>query len=761
MVQPHGSIPLRINRAMSKNYFLVRILTNKYSSTIIACSLPSGMGEGMRYRRNHHRSRLPVLVLISAVLGVPGTTYAQDSGSALVLEEVIVTARKREERLIDIPMSAMAMTAEEINARGISNLIDAQYSVPGLTISEFAPGQQRLVLRGIGPSGGGTVGSATVGLYLDEMPINIGSFDALDVRLLDMERVEVLRGPQPTLYGESSMGGAIRYVSANPDLTEFSGSVKTRVGTLTDGNEPYRLSGVVSVPLIQNTLGIRIAAAYEESGGWIDYEPTGQDDVNSSELRTIRAKVLWEPNDEFSASFMYLHNKVDSDFANFSEPDTRKSGLSAPSHNAFEYDLINAVASYDFGPATLLASLGYMDRSIERGGDAAALVGLYEFVLGIVPPGTLTGAGVFFDEEFEMTTQEVRLSSNENEKFNWLLGFYRRDPENPGVSGSFTVPANVAPFDPLRQEFNRKSDAFAVFGEIRYQVTDQIEIGLGGRYFEDDKKVISLLNGAPAGPSKKGKFDTFNPRVDVSYTTAGGNLYYFNAAKGYRSGGFNSAQLPPGFPPLPEDYGPDKVWSYEIGTKQVLLDGRLRFEAAVYYSDWSNVQSPDPRFSPFGVVTGAGDISGPGVDLTLSALLSETLMASLTYGYIGMEYDKDIATHKKGDPVDLTSENSVSFSFDYSRETSLFDGSTVNARADFQYSEGYVISFKPIGVYETGSRTLLSLRAGLQFNNLEVYVYADNVTDDKGVIYPRVPGFLNEPIIGRPRTVGVGVDFNF
>jgi len=703
-----------------------------------------------------NKSNTTLLAALISIFSATGMqiAVAQDEGAAQpkVLEEVIVTAQKREQKLIEVPIAITAMTASEIESRGISSLLEAQYAVPGLTMAEFGPGQQRAQLRGISSPGGAT-SLATIGFYLDEMPVNVGSATALDVRLLDIERIEVLRGPQPALYGEGSMGGTIRYVTARPDLEEFSGRVSGRWGSLTDGDNLYRGSGVLNVPIVEDVLGIRIAVAQEETGGFIDQLSTGEKDVNSAKISTVRTTILWEPSDEFSFSLMALHQDQDQDFLNFAMRDRNTTAI-FPSRNDDEYDIVNAVASYDFGSATLLATVGYLDRVNEMGADSSApfVINFLEAAFGIAP-GIIQGAGFISRNEVEMTTQEIRLQSNGDERFNYLLGYYRRSADKLTISSFETMPAGVLPFDPFASTVLSKTEAYAVFGEVSYRVTENLEVTLGGRYYDDEQTV----------GTDKASFDSFNPRINIAYTLSGGDLVYFNASKGFRSGGMNQI-LPPPLPTPPANFGPEELFSYEIGTKHAFNDNRVNLELAAYYNDWKEVQAPNPAFVPFLILTNTGNISGMGVDLSVSAMLSDHWTVGGTFGYVGMEYDTDTGAHIKGDKPDLTPDKTWSANLEYHSPISAFGGTEFSARVDYQYTAGYTMTlrdFFPLDpVASTGSRAILNFRAGLDFDRFSTYLFADNIMDDDGELAPAAAS-LPEPVIGRPRTVGIGFNFEF
>ncbi|MEM9530979.1 MAG: TonB-dependent receptor [Pseudomonadota bacterium] len=706
--------------------------------------------------------RTAILVSSSLLcIGAPVVSLAQDVGDeALTIEEIVVTAQKREERIFDVPLSVTAITGDEIAERGITNLLDAQYAVSGLTLTEFGPGRQRAQLRGTGTAGGAT-GLATVGFYIDEVPLvaNAGGAGP-DIRLLDMARVEVLRGPQPTLYGEGSMGGTIRYITADPDLTAFSGNVGASYGSVTDGSESWRAQAVLNVPLIEDQLGVRFALAEEQIGGWIDSIVDGQDDVNEADITTLRGKLLWQPNDRFSLSAMLLHQELDQPYQNFGGAD-RTTITGFPTGNVDEYDIFNLTASYEFDQFTVLGTVGYIDR------EGGAIFDLTAFGVAFfeappefggfgVPPGLITRVGLTSDFEYTMSSQELRLTSNGDGPLNYNVGIYHRDPETDSNSVTLTEPnaiQDLIGFDPFSGgPVTNESNAFAVFGDVSYAFNDQWEVLLGLRYYEDERTQRSL-----APTPREAEFDTTNPRINIAYTPTDNSTYYFNAAKGFRSGGFN-VQIP-GFN-IPPDFGPEDFNSFEVGTKQIAFDGRLSWELAAYYNDWTDIQAPAPAAAiPF--FTNAGEASGPGVDFSLRALLGEEFTLGVTYGWTDMEYDTDSGDRQRGDSLDLVADDTASVSLDWARQ--IAGGTELRARADYQHTSGFTLTVRspPFNqVNATDSRDVFNLRFGASFGNYEAYVFANNVTDDDGTLYPII-GTNLEPVLPIPRVIGAEFRVSF
>ena len=258
----------------------------------------------VRFDRRFASAALALTLSSTTALAAQAETTELDT-----LEEIIVTAQRREQRILDVPMSITALTGDALTRQGATSLLDIASRVPGLSTSQFSAGQNRVQLRGISS----LQGLPTVGAYLDETSINVNvqgggaspTFGA-DIRFIDLDRVEVLRGPQATLYGEGSMGGTIRYITRDPDLQKSSFGFESVAGGVEDGSELYRANVVVNMPVAEDVFALRFAGGYERSPGWIDYTAIGKEDANDATAKTARLKALWKISDAFSANLSLL-----------------------------------------------------------------------------------------------------------------------------------------------------------------------------------------------------------------------------------------------------------------------------------------------------------------------------------------------------------------------------------------------------------------------------------------------------------------------
>ena len=692
-----------------------------------------------------------IMFLIPTGATAQDTADEREAQAGTDRDVIIVTAQKREERIIDVPLAITAITGTEIERRNSSSLIDLQYTVPGLSLTQNGPGQQRIQLRGITTSNG----LPTVGQYLDEMPLSIDdNTQALDLRLLDIERVEVLRGPQGTLYGEGSMGGTIRYITTDPVLTRFEADAEAQVGMIADGGVAWRVNGVVNVPIVEDRVGVRLLAGYEDTGGWIDSLVTGEKDINKARILTLRGKLLAQITDNLEASILFLHQEQEQDYQNYGI--NRKSASLVREMNNPNYDLLNAVVRLDLGWANLINSFGYQSAKnatrTDLSGAYVPLLPLFGF-----PAGFITSVGLDSTSDIEVLTDEIRLSSSPGGAFEWTVGLYGRTLDRTGASLTTTAPG-VAPFDFISATSTAESDAWAAFGELTWRTTERLTVTAGLRYFEEKRTLaaVSASFGVPASNANEDSFDSLNPRLNISYDISPNGLVYASAAKGFRSGGFNAAAAGG-----PLSYDPEKLWTYEAGAKHQFFDRRLTVEGAVYYTDWDDVQSS--FFNPgaaLGFITNGGKVKGWGIDASLSARPTDGLTLIATYGWNNMEYKTASAEHAVGDPVDYAVRESWSGSIDYRRPVT--DNAMGFARLDYQHAGPSFIINRGSGVNtRIDSRDLLNAAVGIDLGALEVSLFVSNLTDDDTPIVPGPIGLIRQDVEQTPRVIGVNTKLHF
>jgi iron complex outermembrane receptor protein len=511
-------------------------------------------------------SRLRNAVLL-ALLG-PGVAFAQQPG-ARPLEEIIVTAQKRSESLQEIPFSVAAVTEENIRRSGSSNIVELARNVSGLAITDLGPGQSQVAIRGI--SAGQVVRDQpgvkeSVGIYLDESPISIALFTP-DLDLYDVERVEVLRGPQGTLFGAGSSSGTVRYITRQPEPDAFSASTELGLASVQDGEVGYNVKAAVNIPLAQ-TAALRLVGYYSELPGFIDsiYPDRGKrDDVNSGERTGVRAALRFQPNDQFSITPRVVYQKLETDgypridvwnilgnpYTTTESPvryGERTQVTQIREGIEDEFTLADLKLEYDFGPVTLTSITSYTDRQVTVVRDASQLSGsvTYDLQEAYTDEGAIS-ADVRLDSplidatDLNAFSQELRLSSNDPDAMvRWLVGaFYQKIDRDygqtlptpgydarvisrlsitPGLdSTAFGAPPDHPYFSDLTYDFEQ----YAIFGEATWQFTDQWSLTAGLRWYDFSEDRLLTFAGIFADQGytdEPGKTDSdgISPRAILS-----------------------------------------------------------------------------------------------------------------------------------------------------------------------------------------------------------------------------------------------------
>ncbi len=683
------------------------------------------------------------------------TRNAQAGKERGPLEEITVTALKREQRLIDIPISVAAITGKDLDSKGITDLQSLSFSVPGLFVSETGSNQRRISIRGIGNTFGD---SSLVGIYLDEASVAVQPAYQLDLRVHDLERIEVLKGPQGTLYGEGSVGGTIRYITKDPQLGGVGGDISIDGSTTESGDTSHEVKGILNTPLT-DTLGLRIVGQYAKTGGWIDQPALGKKDINDQEVHNMRAKLLWLPADNLEIKTTAITHRNDVGAQNIGEDDNgnyRQSfdDPSTPSGKD-DYDFFNLLVSYDFGSVNLTSSTSYLNSDKRVNNFSGQCCG----PIDTSREELLNLLFLFENRSTTIKTQELRLSSNNTELWHWSTGLFYKDATftnnndlragNPGVI-EFLISTRI----------EQTSESWALFGEAGYAITDNLEVGLGLRYFEDDQEV---LPGGTASPGQE-TFDSLNPKVYLSYHFTEDLHFYANAAKGFRSGGFNVFQ-PPGAP----TYDPESVWSYELGSKLSAMDGRLSAEFALFYSDYEDYQT-NSLVGGLNFTSNAGSAEIQGVDLSFTFSATENTQLGFAGNYTDTEFTEINESligksHIEGDPLDLVPQYGFSVWSQYS--FNWFDGSPGFARIDYSQqgksnTRARRLDVPAIGfVYHSTSDVIrmLNTRVGWEGQTWSIELYALNLLDEDGFVNPfEISRGSPRP---RPRTVGLNAAYRF
>lgn len=767
--------------------------------------------------RTHLAAAMSAAVLASTI---PLHASAQEGAAGDGLEEIVVTAQKREQKLQEVPMAVTAVSGVQLEQQGITQFQDLLRSVPGVTFAGTEPGQSRYAIRGVSTE----ASSPTVGVYLDDISlvsISTAFAGAIDPAFFDFERVEVLKGPQGTLYGGSAMGGAIKYVSRQAVIDETSFSTAAGLSTTRGGDPSYEAEGVANIPLVAEKLALRGGVSYRKTGGYIDNVPNGdtevwtrsttlppaanqptrystlsnfnQDAANERDLLSVRLSAKYTPTDTLTVVPAVFYQKsekegTESFFTNLPEYEASYR-FGQPTKD--DVSIYSLTITNDFGGATLTSISAYVDRDVNWDRDYSLFIG------NLAAPFFPYDSYNTSDTTTKTFTQELRLSGDAfSGRLQWVGGLYYADQEDRllqlvttvGAGVPFGLGTDVTYFGDQRTD----SKQFAAFGELTFEILSNLDLTVGLRYFDQDQTVNAefdgLFNGgASTVDNKKSSEDGVTPKVSLAWRATPDNLLYTTASKGFRQGGpnrfnTNSPLCAPDFERLgiervPDSYRPDTLWTYEVGSKNQVLDRRATVNAAVYYTDWSKIQQqvnlPTCGFQFVGNV-GAAQIKG--AELAIEAAVTDALTLGGTASYTDAEITESApgVSAQIGQSVLDTPEWMGNVYGDYKFHLSETMDATL--RAEYQYRGSSLRQFDttmlvsypngtsgnvPNMTQIQGSYDIVNLNFTVFRGDWQYRLYINNLLDESPYLdFSRTSGESSATPL-RPRTVGVGARVSF
>lgn len=747
---------------------------------------------------------------VTIVVGCAASTaMAQRSSSGL--EEIVVTATKREASLQDVPMAMQAFTRSSLEDMGADNINDLYRAIPNFAMVDRGPGIGRQYsIRGIS-TGLVTQGAASVGVYLDEMPITAAGFQP-DVRLFDIERVEVLRGPQGTLYGEGSIGGTLRMITPRPDATTLLATADTVFSTTRHGGENYKLNGMLNLPLVENTLALRVSGLHHSMAGYIDRiaQPdgvdldmnallglppgsvpvlgsgpiAGQSDINDEVTTAGRATLRWTPTERLDVELSMFAQTTEADDRN-----TAIAGLGDLETNFITKELVddelrfgNLSVSYDLGWAELLSSTSWYERTLRYVNDTTALGE------AVIPGAKLPGSATDTVDRQDMVSEELRLTSSLDGPLQWIGGLFYVDKDNGFDQvlvddfGVFVGMVNILglPVTDRRQLLDQtgwlKEEQFAIFGEVSYELTSALTGTIGLRYFDIDQHNILLNNdinilglGLTDGVREGGENDTIL-KFNLSYAPRDDLLFWATASEGFRAGGTNTT---PGISPEERTYGSDSLWNYEVGARLSAFDDRLSVSSAVYYIRWTDIQLSLPLGTARATVN-AGKARIRGAELEISARPFDGFDIALNIGVNDGELTEDTPDAPdgpnpgfEGDRLPGTPDMNISASAQYVFPVSD-EGLDGFARLFYTYTGDMTTTFNDLSTanglpshFNPPSYSLLNARFGVESDRWSAALFVDNVADKRAAILIDNASAAERITRNRPRTIGLNFRVHF
>jgi len=693
---------------------------------------------------------------------------------------IVVTAQKREERLQDVPISISVVSGEDLAEKGATQLTEIAGYIPGLHVNNLgAPGQTQVSLRGIFPLGAG----AAVGTYIDDVPVGSSTVytesSAFIVDLLpyDIARIEVLRGPQGTLYGASTVGGLLKYVTVVPDLNEFSARVGVEGFTLAHAGEiGYAVQGLVNVPLVTDRLAVTASFAHRDTPGWIDNVQTGEHDQNSFDQTGFRGSLLWRPTDNLTIRLSAMHQEIDSDNGTVIAQDLTGTPLGNGRSNwnyipeTLKSDFTNYAGTieYDFGFATLSSATSWTDTKRVEVQDASRIYGVLFplFSGGLVDAGLAPFTNTI---SMEKLTEEVRLTSRSGGRFEWMAGFFYTDEDagNDQIVNSLDFDGEVNtlldPFVTAGLPSTYKEYAF--FGNATFRVTDQFLLS-GGLRWAHNKQTFRQQSAGAILPTT----DTPNKSDESIVTYSISPQYHFNddtmiyarVATGYRPGGPNV--IATGIPPT---FDPDTVTNYELGLKTRLANRTVTLDLALFRINWDDIQVT--QSFPGGSALGNGDTArsqGFEAAVLWRPVPGLSLGANGAYTNAELTADAPGIDGQDGDRLPSVPKFSGALTADYKFPVSSSAKAAVGGGLRYTGSRGSGVESDPTSLH-LGSYTAIDLNGSVTFGDrYTVRAYVRNLTNSGGPIARNIiPGFFGPINITeiplQPRTIGLGAEVSF
>lgn len=699
---------------------------------------------------------------MAVLIGASGFSVAlaqEDEADDSEREVIVVTAQKREEDLQTVPISIKVIDAEELESTLADGLEDISRLVPSLAISSLSRGGSQVQIRGLGSNVGnvGTVALYTDGIISAGRSQSTGTFAERDSGLYDVEAVEVLRGPQGTLWGEGSFGGVINIRSRRPNYEDFQASFSGTWSTIKDGSSSnFDLGGMVNVPVVAGKFAVRGVVYRFDRDGYIDgvnltplffglpVEFLGED-LNTEEITGGRVLASFQPSDRVEIIAIYKHEDANIGLNNTISP--------------------NLIAGFtDLDPALTRATFA-SDFGTNSNTDEGILEINIETPIGVIT--SVTGYGSIYTEnaapaifESESWSEELRISSAFDGPVNYTAGFYFRDVERD-------IQFSGAPF---LAESQRQ---WSIFGQAYWDFAPGFTATVGLRYEQQDVETSDLFF---TGLTSEGDFDSVIPKFAIDWQASDSTLVYVSAAKGFRAGGTNTDQSLGTDANFVQAFDPDTIWNYEIGAKTTLLDGKVVFNGALFYIDWKNVQIdraitsviiPPTQF----IVVNGDDAHSFGLEADVFISPTEDLDIVIGGSIIDAEFDNgtiDSATLGLGIPLEgQRFSGTPKYVFNASVEKRFFFRSVEPfVRADVSARGSSFADVPntapPGGNFASDEYVLVNMRGGVRGEFWEIQVFGTNLSNKPASTFSFFDGgFGDSRSIIQPRTFGVNVKLRY
>jgi iron complex outermembrane receptor protein len=737
---------------------------------------------------------------IAALLSAPPGVNAQSAR----LEEVLVTAQKRGADLQDVPISITSLDESALDNLNITDFGGYVQQLPSVSFTQRRPGQAALFMRGISEGGNGnqSLQGPSVAIYLDEQPVTAIGFN-LDPHVYDVARIEVLKGPQGTLYGAASQAGNLRIITNKPSTESFEAGFDLTTETISGGGDGYMAEGFVNIPISDN-VALRLVAYWDDNGGFIDAVPDTityplsgitrdnvgyvKDDFNESQKQGLRAALKVDLNDSWTATAGVMYQQLEADGIWDHDPeelgDFKVSRFFEDSIDD-EWSQFTLTLEGDLGFADLTYAGSYLDRTYDSYSDYSS----YSIDSFVEPYytcyvsyfGPCVDPSIQYSNLSDMTyqTHELRLAGT-SERVDWIIGGFYQKQETRFDSRWSIPPINpdAAVIDDLYFQTDqvREDQEYSLFGELTYRMTEQLSATVGYRYFDGETTLDGFVGTVffpvccfvgsdtrpPDNVDSVAESSDGIMKFNLTYSINDDAMVYATYAEGYRPAGANRA------PGVGETFDPDFVNSYELGAKSTLLDGRLRLNGSVYFMEWDDIQIGffNPDISLLGLVDNAGAAESSGFELDATALVTDALEISLAYAYNKAELTEDYFARQgnttpdafDGQDLPFTPDNKYTLNARYSFDLLNLPSAL---QLNYAYTDEMWNDIFADGREKMDAYGLLSASLRVDGEGWHASLFANNLTDEVAELFINTVDIRRLVTVNQPRTIGISFGMNF
>jgi iron complex outermembrane recepter protein len=729
----------------------------------------------------HRTLSKSILLALAATFGAHAQDAAKPDGAdSSTLGTIIVTAEKRSEDVQKVPMSIGVIDETQLENLHATQLADYAAYIPGFTVvNGGAPGQAQLGIRGIAPLSAGS----TVATYVDETPLGTssnygaGSTEVLDLLPYDIQSVEILRGPQGTLYGASALGGVLRYVTKAPDLDSswyrFGADMFTQEGASDLG---WGARFGFNTPLVPGKLALSASIARQQSPGYTDNVRTGDKDQDDFWQQAAHVTLLWKPNDDLSFKLSAIQSKVDSNSSSATALDATTlkpiyGGLKddnyvpEPFHKNVDY--YNATVNWDLGWADFVSSTSYTQNHSASALDGSLVYGVAFPLFGLPDPGISV---VTYDIKLYKATQEFRLASKTDGKIEWLVGAFYTDEnskQNQAASAQFLDYSPIPGLDPLAViALPSTYKEYAFFGDLTYKFTDRFDVTGGVRWAHNSQTFLEITSGAltglgnTSGGSSEDVFTySFSPRLRFGDDS----MVYARVASGYQPGGPNLA-----LPDVPPSVDASRLTNYEVGLKTLLDDHRWMIDVAAFDIEWDKIQISANNGSVSYLANG-GTARSTGLEFSTLYTPAAGLRLGLNGAYTDAKLTEDVASigGLNGDRLPNIPKWAMSATVDYSFPVHGDWSGRVGGGIRYAGDTDSSLKHSPDSLPQD-SYTAIDLNGDISNDRWTFRVFVKNLADKR--VYTNLTALTNagtgeimqvRGVPLQPRTIGIGFDAKF